>query len=266
MTKTENRHSTLQLNENEDAHASTRANTHANMRTSAHTHANKAQRQATTPIVVGLLAALFTGGAAVAAAKSKVDDMAALDAVSQESAAAMGNIRIARRAIFDGHPVEAKRFLATARSELDKAEKQRPQTKVTVRTEKKIGNKVISSDETSETVDLVPIDRWIGVSEDFVPSATNNNAVKRANEKLKSGNTKDAIEQLKAADVGVSVTRVLIPLDTTSKHLNQAIKLVNEDKYYEANLELMAAEQGAITDSVVLREPTAANTVKPNSK
>jgi len=46
-----------------------------------------------------------------------------------------------------------------------------------------------------------------------------------------------------------------MPLKATAKHVDTAISLLKEHKYYEANLALKAAEDGLITDTVLLAEP-----------
>ena len=45
-----------------------------------------------------------------------------------------------------------------------------------------------------------------------------------------------------------------MPLASTAKHLDQAIKLMNDHKYYEANLALKAVSDSITTDSVTLTE------------
>ena len=64
------------------------------------------------------------------------------------------------------------------------------------------------------------------------------------------------VATLRAADVQVSATRMLMPLAATVKHVDSALSLLKEHKYYEANLALKAAEDGLITDTVLLTEPT----------
>jgi hypothetical protein len=63
---------------------------------------------------------------------------------------------------------------------------------------------------------------------------------------------------LREADIGLSVSRVLMPVKDTITHVDKAIELFGEHKYYEANLSLKAAEDGLIVDSVLLYEPIVA--------
>ena len=45
---------------------------------------------------------------------------------------------------------------------------------------------------------------------------------------------------------------MLLPLEATKKRVADAEKLVNDHKYYEANLALKAAEDGIVVDAIDL--------------
>ncbi|HVP50464.1 MAG TPA: YfdX family protein, partial [Candidatus Bathyarchaeia archaeon] len=47
----------------------------------------------------------------------------------------------------------------------------------------------------------------------------------------------------------LNLTAVLLPLESTTNAVDKAAKLVEEGKYYEANLALKAAEDGILVDS-----------------
>jgi hypothetical protein len=204
-------------------------------------------------------ATLAVGGLALAKSNSDDQPTKILETVSQESAAAVRDMRAARLAIFEGHPGDAKRLLASAKKSLSAADKQRPQTLITVKTERKVGERTVSKNETRETTDLVPVDAWLDVSEDFVSTPEKKASIKKADEHLKAGARTKALEDLHAVDVDVVATRLLMPMGSTSKHLDKAISLLNKDRYYEANLALMAAENGLMTDTMFLRQPVDDN-------
>jgi glucan-binding YG repeat protein len=206
--------------------------------------------------VVVLVAAMFVlavGVPAMAATESK--DEKILEKVSKEAGTAMQEVRFARVAIFDGQPETAEKLLDSARKNLAMAEKKAPELVVTVKSEQKVGDKTVATHKAAKTIDLVPVDAWLGLSEDFVPSPEKQTKIKEANEHLKKGESAKAVEILRAADIGVSVTRVLMPLKATLSHVDKAIAQIKEHKYYEANLSLKAVEDGLITDSVLLYEP-----------
>lgn len=181
-----------------------------------------------------------------------------LDKVSMESNTAMLQVRWARVALFDGEPDRAKDFLKEAKQNLGAAEKAAPELTVTVKSQTKVGDKTVTTDEATQTMDYVPIDAGLVLAEDFVPTPDKEAKIKEANEHLKKGDSAKAVETLRAADIEVSASRVLMPLKTTMKHVDTALALLDEHKYYQANLALKAAEDGLITDTVVLYGPVAA--------
>jgi len=182
-----------------------------------------------------------------------------LEQVSNESNMAMRDLRWARVALFDGKTDSAKTYLDEAKKNLETAEKDAPQMIVTINTKNKIGDKTVSSKEVTETSDYVPIDAWLVLSEDFVATPEKNAKIKEANDHLKNNKKDEALEVLHSADIDVSVGRMLMPLGATLKHVDKAIDLMKEQKYYEANLALKDAEDGLIEDSVMIVAPTTDN-------
>lgn len=72
---------------------------------------------------------------------------------------------------------------------------------------------------------------------------------------MKKGESKEALEELRLSQIDVGFNRTWIPFIASEKHLDDAIKLANSDKYYEAGLALKAIEDGYVKDSVSLNEP-----------
>jgi hypothetical protein len=203
-------------------------------------------------LVVALFAFLVAGSAAMAAKEGKAEKI--LDKVSEEGNTAMREVRWARVAIFDGQPQYAETILDAARKNLDTVEKQAPQLMMALKPkEKATGEKPLT--------DLIPIDAALVLSEDFIGTPEKMAKIKEANEHFKKGEKAKAIEVLRAADIGVSVTRVLMPLKATLRNVDKAIALVKENKYYEANLALKGVQDGLIVDTIGLSEP-----VKPAKK
>jgi hypothetical protein len=218
-------------------------------------------------LAVILLAASLVGvatGAATTTKETKADKF--LEQISKESATAMRQLRFARVAIFDGQPERAEKYLYSAKENLSKAQTGAPKLTVTVKSQKKVGGKTITKQEEKETTDLVAIDAWLGLSEDFIASPEKKAKIKEANEHLKKGESGKAIDILRAADIGVSVTRVFMPVKATLKHVDKAIGLLKNHKYYEANLALKGAEDGLISDTVLLYEPVKAKTKSGSEK
>jgi hypothetical protein len=208
-------------------------------------------------LTVALVGFLMAGGAAMAAKESKADKI--LDKVSQEGNTAMRDVRWSRVAIFDGQPQDAEKILDAAKKNLEIVKKQAPQLMVALKSkEKATGEKPLT--------DLIPIDAWLVLSEDFVPTPEKAAKIKEANEHLKKGEKAKAIEVLRAANIGVTVTRILMPLKTTLKNVDQAIALLKKHKYYEANLTLKGIQDGLITDSMGIDEPVVPAKKKSTAK
>jgi len=210
-------------------------------------------------VVVSTLAFIgFVAVGSICMATSQNKDHKILDQVSAESNAAMRDLRWARVALFDGKTNTSEKYLTEVKKKLQAAEKQAPELIVTVSSEKKIGGKTISTEKKTETSDYVPIDAWLTLSEDFVATPEKQAKINKANKHLKNGDKHKALEVLKTADIDVSVNRTLMPLKETMTHVDKAIAMMKEQKYYEANLELKGAEDGLVTDSVTLVEPVGA--------
>lgn len=200
--------------------------------------------------------ALIAHGAA-AAEVNKEEKI--LENISKEGQTAMREIRWGRVAIFDGDIKQAKDLLDKSKKTLTEVQKQAPELVVTVKSEEKVDGKTVSNQKMTKTKDLVPIDAGLVLSEDFVPTPEKSEKIKQANEHLKQHNTKKAIEVLREADIDISISRVLMPVNDTLNHVDKAIGLLAQNKFYEANLALKAAEDGLIVDSVLLHEPLPAS-------
>ncbi len=150
-------------------------------------------------------------------------------------------------------------MLATAQKDLDAATKD---AQTFAADAKAAGHDKKEDDKSaSDMTDLIPIDGEIAIADTFVPSAEKKKHIDKANEHLKSGHSKDAIEELRLGEVEVVFARVMLPLETTKKRVADAEKLAKEHKYYEANLALKAAEDGLIVDSIdLLGTPKPAST------
>ncbi|WP_348235659.1 YfdX family protein, partial [Salmonella enterica] len=71
-----------------------------------------------------------------------------------------------------------------------------------------------------------------------------NDAINKANQKMKEGDKEGTIEALKLAGVSGIENQELIPLQHTRKDVTTALSLMNERKYYQAGLLLKSAQAG----------------------
>ncbi len=178
-------------------------------------------------------------------------------------------IHFARIAIFNGNTKLADEMLDKAKKDLDEATKDAQTFAADAKAadkgkqgdEKSTTEKSGSDKSASDKMDLIPINGEIAIADTFVPSAEKKKHVEKANEHLKSGRSKEAIEELRLGEVDVVFTRVMLPLESTKKRVADAEKLVKEQKYYEANLALKAAEDSIVIDAVdLIGSPTPAST------
>lgn len=171
--------------------------------------------------------------------------------LSDDGYAAMRAVRAARLAIFNGDPDGAKALVTKAETSLQAAEKEAPE--FSVKTEVAIGDKASSSEEKGQ-VEYVPIDAQLGLVDNFVMTPEKAAHIKKANEHLKAGDSKKALDEFKQGEIDINYVRVLMPLTATKRHVDAAEKLLADNKYYESNLALKAAEDGILIDTVSLDE------------
>lgn len=165
----------------------------------------------------------------------------AIDNIAQAGNTAMQDVQLARIALFDGDTSGAKRLLNDAKRKIN--DDQTDWSKYI----KKNKKTPIDGDG------YVVINATMSVSEDYQASEAKNKAVQDANERIKKGDKKGALEVLKLAGITVSESQVLMPLKATRNDIQKALDLFNEGKYYQSNLMLLSAEEGIIVDTEVIQ-------------
>ncbi|MGU6965082.1 YfdX family protein [Salmonella enterica subsp. enterica serovar Poona] len=195
-------------------------------------------------LITSALALSLVSGYALAATDIQSltpSQVRAIDNIAQIGNAAMQDVQLARVALFDGDISGAKHLLNDANRKIN--DDQTDWSRY-IRKDKKAP---IDGDG------YVVINATIAVSEDYQTSEAKHKAVRNANEKLKKGDRKGAVEVLKLAGITVSERQVLMPLKTTRNDIQKAINLFNEGKYYQSNLMLLSAEEGIIFDTEVIQ-------------
>jgi hypothetical protein len=170
--------------------------------------------------------------------------------VSSEGFDAMRAIREARVAIFNGRPSVATELLNKAKSSLETAAKDAPTFVTTTQTS--VNGTVVGADMTVANMNWVPIDGQVSLADAYTASPKKSQHIKNANEHFKNGQCNKAIEELRLAAIDVTWTRVMMSLNTTTKCVNEATTLLNQQKYYQANLALKTAEDALVIDSANL--------------
>ena len=152
--------------------------------------------------------------------------------VSQKGFAAMQTMHAARLAIFNGETDTAKEMLSRAEGLMKEME--------------------ADHHNYQANEGQVPINGSITLAESFVPDKSHADYLNKANQYFQKGQKAEGIQQLREGKIAVDFARVLMPYEATSKKLNEAIELANQEKYYQTNLALKAAEEGMGFDSISL--------------
>lgn len=188
-----------------------------------------------TEIVEGKMATAEKDAVAKATQSNK--DEKAIIATMDEAYAGLREVHAARLAIFNGTPDVAQAIVEKASIAFNAALLNMPE--YAVKTQKV----AVNGDE------YIPFDSSISLSEGFVPTAEKQTTLQAANEHLAKGEHTQAITVLKEASIDVTVSAAFIPANASVGHIKDAVKLISEKKYYEANLALKAIEDSVLTES-----------------
>lgn len=175
-----------------------------------------------------------------AVAKATQKDQGAFIKTADEAFKALREVRAARIAIFNGDTDNALKFVTDAKSDMEAAKALIP-------------THGIKSEQAPNKDDFyIPFDTSIRLSEGFVPTDEKSEAISKANEHLAKGEQKQAQDVLKLANIEVAVSAALIPAETSVEHLQDASRLLDQHKYYEANLALKALEDTVLVESYAI--------------
>ncbi len=176
---------------------------------------------------------------------------------------AIDDIGAARLGLFDGHPKAAIQLMNKAQTAIDAAQREASDFKLPANTTgtHTANGKKINNSEMNQGATMVPVDGRMSLGEDYVATPEKQSHIDKANQHLKNGETKQAMDELKLAGVDVNFTLVLMPIDSAKQELQQALSLANQGKYYEANLQLKKIE-----DSLIITQESLINTPKDGSK
>jgi hypothetical protein len=181
---------------------------------------------------------------------------------SESGHSAMRDIQDARFAIFDGNTKTAMTLMQSAKSALAKARSEAP---AYARLENP-ATSASGSASNAAAVQRVPIDGQLVLADNFVMTPEKQAHINKADEHLKKGEHDKALEELRLGEVDVDYTQLLIPIAQSQDHLDRAITLATEGRYYEANLALKAIEDSVVAESVDFADlPKNAANVHPHT-
>lgn len=189
---------------------------------------------------VALMVILFSGN--IMAATNMTDNVTLNnDKISGQAWQAMRDIGMSRFELFNGRTQRRNNWLRKRKLLNDDSTD---------------WNLYVKSDKKApvEGDHYIRINSSITVAEDYLPAGQKNDAINKANQKMKEGDKKGTIEALKLAGVSVIENQELIPLQQTRKDVTTALSLMNEGKYYQAGLLLKSAQDGIVVDSQSVQE------------
>jgi hypothetical protein len=164
--------------------------------------------------------------------------------LSVQGANAYRDIQLARLAIFNAEPADAKKEIKDAKTAIEKAQND-DAIFVEAESELRVPSKVT---QNTKPVAWLPVEGEMVVDENYVASPQNSAALADANKSVKQGDRKGAMDKLKLAGTNVDLTVAVVPLAKTMADINQAADFISADKYYQANDVLMQAENGVRFD------------------
>jgi hypothetical protein len=184
-----------------------------------------------------------------AEAKSEAETQEILK-FSQDGNAALRDIEAARLAIFYGKPKLAIEQAEKAKIKIEKGQEEAA---------KFLSNAKASGSRAGKP-EMIPVDGQLMVMDDFVPTDEKKAHLASANEHLKKGEHEAALKELNLSDIKIIYNRLWMPIMPALKRLDQALKLMDEHKYYEANLALKA-----IGDSLTIETESMTETPEKTS-
>jgi len=161
-----------------------------------------------------------------------------MDKVSDDAMLAMRNIHNARLAIFNGDPEDAQTYIDAAVTRINATSKDA--AKYAVDTKQK----------TKPNDTYVPYDETLIVDDNYVGTEKKAKHIANADKHLHHGDKKAAIEELKLADIDVSIDMSLLPVKFAKHEISVASKLIDSGKYYEANQALKSVQDSVISEIV----------------
>jgi hypothetical protein len=182
--------------------------------------------------------------------------------LSKDGYMAMRDIRQARIAIFNGQPTQAKAFTNEAQAAFEKAKSDETAfTKAESDLRAPSGTTQRGSGEAASTTPKIwiPVDGSMTLGEDYIDTPEKSASVAKANEQVKKGDHKNAMETLKLANIDVSFVLEVAPLENTMTGIKKAAQLIETGKYYEANQALKGVEDGFRLDVTDFAPKGAAN-------
>lgn len=169
---------------------------------------------------------------------------------SKEGNRAVREIGAARIAIFNGEIKAAIRLMDKAKADVAVAAGTAAvySVKATI-TE---NGRLVAMEAGQIKAGRVPVDGQIVLPDEFADTPEKMARIAKADEAFRTGNQMQAIDELRRGDIDVRFNRLMMPLVPTQQRLDEAMKLAQRGKCYEANLALKAIEDSLVLETVAI--------------
>ena len=176
-----------------------------------------------------------------------------LGKLSADGRKAFQDVRLARLAIFDGQTDQAKKYVDEAKVSIARAKTDDTgfmKAEASLKPPAGVAQRTATQGDTDKPMQSTTPTAWLPVNggltlgEDFVATPTKAAGVAKANDQLKKGDHKQAMETLKLAEINVAFVMEVAPLDKTVSGIDTAAQLIDSGKYYEGNQALKGVEDG----------------------
>ena len=161
-----------------------------------------------------------------------------------EAERAVREIQQARFALFQGETDAAAKLVSAASDNLGAAQKlldrhgiERPDAKGA------------TGDAKGAADTWLPLRTSFSLAEGFVPAEQHQKALREADEQMQQGDQKGAVESLRLADVELAISAAMLPANASLEHVQDAKRLIDEKKFFEANLALKAVEDSVVVET-----------------
>jgi len=158
--------------------------------------------------------------------------------VSTDASMTMRNVDDARLALFNGLPDKAQTYTDAAVTRAAATLKDADKYALDINALKQDGEK------------YVPFDASVIVSELLEPDKEKSEQIAKGDKQSNDSESQTTLESLKVDGIDVALTTDLLPIQTAKIYIEDAAKLIADNKYYEANLALKAVEDSVITEII----------------
>ena len=169
--------------------------------------------------------------------------------ISRNAAFGLREVQMAQAALKAGDTAAAKKLVTDAKARFEQANADAI-TMDDMPAQDGFGPNTRSSDLGNGA--YFPVGAQMVVNEDFSAAPHKAEAMTKAQEHAKKGDTKSARETLKLAEIDLAVVVALLPQDGTMKAIDAAVTAIDAGKADEAGKSLAAIQQGLIVEGAGL--------------